>query len=298
MQGQPAAKTAADQLTHAGDDRHGAVAQTLQRVAEDHQEAQNRKQRADDRQIVQRPRRYGRVGIAQHQADGKGFDKPDDEPGGDAVHNLNEAAVPDALFDAVVAARTVVLAHVGGHGHTHAFHRQGEHLANFFARRLGGHHHAAHQVDGVLHDDRSDSGDRILKPHGQADDRQPLAVGRGEAGVLFGKPDALHLGEEPPGAEQAAEQLADDGGQCRAVHAHAHRHDERPVQPDVYNAGPQQKVERMLGIAQRPQHAGRVVVQHRGRDAQKDDPDVLDGVRKNIVRRVDELQQRRGQQGS
>ena len=51
-------------------------------------------------------------------------------------------------------------------------------------------------------------------------------MGRGEAGVLFGKTDALHLGEEPPGAEQAAEQLADDGGQCRAVHAHAHRHDD------------------------------------------------------------------------
>lgn len=63
VQGQPAAKAAADQLTHAGDDRHGAVAQTLQRVAEDHQEAQNHKQRADDRQIVQRTRLCG---VGQH----------------------------------------------------------------------------------------------------------------------------------------------------------------------------------------------------------------------------------------
>ena len=53
----------------------------------------------------------------------------------------------------------------------------------------------------------------------------------------------------------------------------------------------------MLGVAHGAEHAGSVVVQHRGRDAQEDDPDVKHGVRVQLFWRVDELKQRARHQG-
>ena len=48
----------------------------------------------------------------------------------------------------------------------------------------------------------------------------------------------------------------------------------------------------MLRVAQTAQNGGRIVVQHRRRDAQKDDADVAHGILKQLRRGVDELQQR------
>lgn len=241
MHGQPAAEGAAQQLADTGDDGLYAVAHALQRIAEDHQEAQQDEQHTDDGQVLHRAVEDGCVGVAQHKAHGPALDEEHRHPRKDAVDDLDQAAIPDALFDAVGAAGTMVLAHIGGHGHADALHGQGEHLADLLARRLGGNGHAAQLVDGVLHDDGTDGRDGILKAHGKADVSQPFAVGHRKLAALFREADALDLVEEPPCAEDAADELADDGGDGCALHAHVQRHDEQPVQPDVQKAGHQQK---------------------------------------------------------
>ena len=114
----------------------------------------------------------------------------------------------------------------------------------------------------------------------------------GKDAVLFGEVDVLHFGKEPPGAEDAADELADHRRDGRALDAHAQRHDEQHVQRNVQEAGHQQEVERMLRVAQTAQNGGRVVVQHRRRDAQEDDADVAHGILQQLRRGVDELQQR------
>ena len=194
----------------------------------------------------------------------------------------------------------MVLTYIGGHGHAHALHGQGEHLADLLTGSLGGYRGTAQQVDGVLHDDGANGRDGILKAHGKADVGQPLTVPGGEQAALTPERELLLLGrpgKEPERAQPAAEQLAEDGGNGRAVHAHAHGDDEQVIQPDVQHAGRQQEIERVLGVAHGAEHAGSVVVQHRGRDAQEDDPDVEHGVRVQLFRRVDELKQRARHQG-
>lgn len=143
----------------------------------------------------------------------------------------------DALPDAVSAVGTVVLADISCHSRAHACHGHGEHLANLLTGGLGGHGGAAQQVDGILHDEGTDGRNGILKAHRKADIGQPPAVPRREDTVFPGEMDALHPGEEPPGAKQAAEQLADNGGDGCALHAHTQRYDEQPVQPDVQETG-------------------------------------------------------------
>ena len=64
---QHAAKAAADQLAHAGNDGQHAVTKPLQSVAEDHQQAVEAEQHTHDAEVLDRARRDGRVGIAQHQ---------------------------------------------------------------------------------------------------------------------------------------------------------------------------------------------------------------------------------------
>ena len=190
-------------------------------------------QHTDDRQIFQRTFGHGGVCVAQHQPHGEGLAEVNDHPRKRAVDQLHQRTVADALLDAVIAACAVVLAHIGRHGHADALHRQGEHLADLLARRLGRHDDAAHQIDGVLHDDRTDGRDRILKPHGQADDRQPPGVGCGKMQVVPGKMHVLDLCKEPPGTQQAAEQLACHGSDGRTIDAHAAGHNKRPVQHNV-----------------------------------------------------------------
>ena len=53
----------------------------------------------------------------------------------------------------------------------------------------------------------------------------------------------------------------------------------------------------MLGIAQTAQDGGRIVIQHRGRNADEDDADVGHRVLEQLVRGVNKLQQRPGDQG-
>ena len=297
MHGQPAAESAADELAYAGDDGLYAVAEALQRVAEDHQEAQQNEQHTDDGQVLHRTVEDGRFGIAQHQAHGPALDQEDHDPCNGAVACLDDAAVPDALFDAVGAARTVVLANISCHSHADALHGQGEHLADLLTGGLRGHGHAAQLVNGVLHDDCANGRDRILKAHREADVGQPLAVPAGKNAVLFGEVDVLHFGEEPPGAEDAADELADHRRDGRALDAHAQRHDEQHIQRNVQEAGHQQEVERMLRVAQAAQNGGRIIVQHRRRDAQEDDADVAHGILQQLRRGVDELQQRGRNEG-
>ena len=191
----------------------------------------------------------------------------------------------------------MVLADISCHSRAHACHGHGEHLANLLTGGLGGHGGAAQQVDGILHDEGTDGRNGILKAHRKADIGQPPAVPRREDTVFPGEMDALHPGEEPPGAEQAAEQLADNGGNGCALHAHTQRNDEQPVQPDVQEAGDQQEIERVLGIAQTAQNGGGVVEQHRGRNAEENDADVGHRVREQLGRGVDELQQRGSNEG-
>ena len=76
----------------------------------------------DDGQILHRTVEDGRFGIAQHQAHGPALDQEDRGPCDGAVARLDDAAVPDALSDAVGAARTVVLANISRHGHADALH--------------------------------------------------------------------------------------------------------------------------------------------------------------------------------
>ena len=106
----------------------------------------------------------------------------------------------------------------------------------------------------------------------------------------------LDLRKEPPRTQHAAEQLACHRRDGCAVDAHAAGHDEQPVQPDIQQTCPQQKIERVARISQRPQHTGRVVVQDRCRDAKEDDANIQRCVGKNIHRCVDERQQRRSPQ--
>ena len=257
-------------------------------------------QHTHDAEVLDGTRRHGGVGIAQHQPHSVGLDEKDHAPRHGAVEQLHHAAVLDALPDAVGAAGTVVLPHIGSHGHAHALHGQGEHLTDLFACGLGCHGGAAQQVDSVLHDDCADGRDGVLKPHGQADIGQPLAVPCGKQGARLpeGKPLQLcRAGKEPVGAQPAAEQLAEHGGNGGTVHPHAQRHDEEVVQQNVHHAGDQQEIKRVPGIAQCPQHAGSVVVQHRSRDAQKNDLDVEHGIGVQLLRRMDEPEQRPRHQG-
>ena len=237
MNGQPAAERAADELAHTGDNGLHTVSQTLQGVAEDHQQAVDAEQHADHGQVFHSTGSHGRVGIAQNKAHGPALDEEEHHPGSRAVAQLEDAAIPDALPDAVSAVGTVVLADISCHSRAHACHGHGEHLANLLTGGLGGHGGAAQQVDGILHDEGTDGRNGILKAHRKADIGQPPAVPRREDTVFPGEMDALHPGEEPPGAKQAAEQLADNGGDGCALHAHTQRYDEQPVQPDVQETG-------------------------------------------------------------
>ena len=115
--------------------------------------------------------------------------------------------------------------------------------------------------------------------------------------MLFGKVDLLHLVEEPPSAEDAADQLADDGRDGRTLHAHLKRHDEQPVQPNVQEAGHQQEIERVLRIAQTAQDRGRIVIQHRGRDAEENHADIPHRIIQQFRRSMDEPKQRSRDQG-
>ena len=149
-------------------------------------------------------------------------------------------------------------------------------------------------------DDRADGRDGVFKPHGKADVGQPLAVPCRKQGARLpeGKPLQLcRAAKEPVSAQPAAEQLAEHGGNGGAVHPHAQRHDEKVVQQNVHHAGDQQEIKRVLGIPQRPQHAGGVVIQHRSRDAQKNEPDVEHGIGVQLLRRMDEPEQRPCHQG-
>ncbi len=53
---------------------------------------------------------------------------------------------------------TVILSHIGGHGHADAFHRQRKHLADLLSRGLRRHRSGAQEIDGILHDHRADGG--------------------------------------------------------------------------------------------------------------------------------------------
>ena len=65
MNGQPAAERAADELAHTGDNGLHTVSQTLQGVAEDHQQAVDAEQHADHGQVFHSTGSHGRVGIAR-----------------------------------------------------------------------------------------------------------------------------------------------------------------------------------------------------------------------------------------
>ena len=100
-------------------------------------------QHTHDAEVLDGTRRDGGVGLAQHQPHRVGLDEKDHAPRHGAVEQLHHAAVLDALTDAVRAVGTVVLPHIGGHGHTDALHGQGEHLTDLFPGGLSRHSGAA-----------------------------------------------------------------------------------------------------------------------------------------------------------
>ena len=101
----------------------------------------------------------------------------------------------------------------------------------------------------------------------------------------------------PDNYNGALDKAGDHRRDGRALDAHAQRHDEQHVQRNIQEAGHQQEVERMLRVAQAAQNGGRIVVQHRRRDAQEDDADVAHGILQQLRRGVDELQQRGSSEG-
>lgn len=94
MNGQPAAERAADELAHTGDNGLHTVSQTLQGVAEDHQQAVDAEQHADHGQVFHSTGSHGRVGTPRTRPTAQPLTKKSTTQGSRAVAQLEDAAIP------------------------------------------------------------------------------------------------------------------------------------------------------------------------------------------------------------
>ena len=160
-------------------------------------------------------------------------------------------------------------------------HGEQAHLA---ARGHGRHGGSAQPVDGGLEQNTADGGDGVLHPHGQSHSQQAHQIAALRAKLLPAHFQHREMPHHIPQAQQPGDQLAEQRGPSGPGHAHFQPHNEGQVQHHIQQAGKDQKIQRRPGIPQRADNAGEQVVQHGGRNAQKDQENVIIGVGKGIRR--------------
>ena len=217
----------------------------------------------------------------------------DEEQGCQAgVAHGKEGALLHAEADAVEAACAEVLAGEGGHGVAEA--HEGHHGEGVDAHgcRDGCHRIRAESVQGGLDGYRAESDDRGLEAHGGAHADEPCEDAGGEVPpVALPGPQEGHLGKDEAKAEQGGEALGADGGERRALHAHAEAEDEGEVEDDVDDAGDGEEEEGRPAVAEGRDGAGEHVVEHGCAAAAHHDGEVGFGAGDDVGRRVEQGQQ-------
>ena len=198
---------------------------------------------------------------------------------------------PQAPLDTVQLARAKVLAHKGSGRHAEAHDRQDVEAVDLHVRGKACHGDSAVAVDTGLHQNVGERDDHVLDARGQAhpDD----AGGHFGIGADLAQRDPvviLHPHQEAEG-EDAGHQLADIGGDGRALHTHPQPGNENEVEDDVGDGGTAQVDEGTLGVARRVEDAGRHVINDAEQHAAKVDPHIGHGVFQHLSRGVHPDQQ-------
>ena len=200
--------------------------------------------------------------------------------------------LPCSLAHAVRQARAVILPDEGrdGRGERLVDHPpQAVHLA---IRGPRGHFIDPHAVDRGLQDHVGD-GKHTAGNRGRQADRQDLLQDvRLDAEPGEPKAHLRRLLHEEPRRHHRAEGLAEHGRDRRAENAHPEDGDEQRIENDIGAAAADQDEQRPLGVAHRPQDTGAHVVKQREYHARHQDPDVQDGGRHEVRRRLEQAKQR------
>ena len=273
------------QLRDARKRRDRALADALQRVAENEDRAEEGIERAlpqqilpavaDDRVVIVRNVR-AQIGIEKElherfaQPDGEG--EPDDRARQHVDH-----AHKDAAADAPVLPRAVVLGGIGGERRSERGKRL---IGDVIDLRRGGVRRDRPGIGGVqpverglLHD-AADGGDGELQRHGQPDGKMPHR----EAGIPSEiRPSWTERGiaaERIDKARRARNELREHGGDRRAAVMPSESDDKGEIQPHIQDRGKDEKDERRARIADGAEKSRHNVIKYRRADPAENDEQV------------------------
>ena len=195
-------------------------------------------------------------------------------------------ALAKAPGDAVGALRAHILAREGRHGVLHAENRDHQNVLHPGGDGIGRDHSLAVEIDQPLQKQKAAGDDGLLNGHRRADLQnaarrfhvQPqLAEREAQKGVF-----PVHICK----ADDAGGDLRNNGGDGRACHAQPKPRDKRKVEHDVQNRRDEQKIQRRLAVAQRPQKGRRDVVPELEHQSRRVDAEIQKRHRQQRLRRA------------
>ncbi len=237
-------------LHHPAHHREHAVTQALDAVPEDGEQTEH------GVEIVGNAHKLGGMGYylrlalvyeEHHHLVGEGVDE---EEGNHKVHQHHLDGRPHALRHPFQLPGTEVLTAIGGHRHADVLKHTGKEVLDAHGGGECRHIDRAQSIVGTLEHDEADGGDGELKAHRHT-------VVQQDARLLVVKPALLALGDENlhlpldvPDAESHGEALRQPGGDARPLYAKPHAENEDAVEDDVDDGGGDEKIKRLLRVAE------------------------------------------------
>ena len=132
----------------------------------------------------------------------------------------------------------------------------------------------------------ADGRDAVLQPHGQPHEQQPHGIELARLEIVAAQPQNREFFCHIDQTQQTRDELTDERRPARARHAHFERHNKEQVERNIQQAREDQKQQRCAAVAEGAENAGERVIEHRGRDAEEDQKNIVISIGKRVLGRV------------
>jgi hypothetical protein len=273
-------------LHHAAHHREVAVAEALNGIAEDGEQAEHRIKIARDAHEhggIGHDFLLARLHEKHHHIVGKGID---DEEGEHEIDEHDFDRCFQTCRDALQLSRSNVLSAIGRHRYADILKDAREQIFHSLRGGEGCHVGRAEGIVGTLKHDDADACDGELKPHRDAVVEQMAHHVVVILPLLASGHEHLHPPVDIPYAEPYRESLREQRGKSRSLNAEAEPEDEHHVEQDVHQRRGDEEIERLFGVAQRADEARQQVVAHGEGDGdeveQQENPRVVEDFRRRV----------------
>ena len=225
--------------------------------------------------------------VGRNKQQGKLVGQPPHDNGNrNGINHHHQRGRLDSHPNAFGLSGSVVLSRVRGHGHSQGIERTHHEHLDTHGCREGGDAGCAQSIVRTLQHDASDGSDGELQAHWHSDGQKLTGQIFPENTVGRLSFQYVELAVHIDVAQHSRKSLREDRGNASTGDAPSQRKNKKQVKNDVQHRREQQKPERRLAVAQRPDNTGKQIVEKRTRHTYKRDEQINIGTFKDIFRRL------------